>query len=297
MRFEIRAVGDDGFEEVYPLLTLFHCPRMSKQDWRRMLFEYAWPGAGPVRGYALYADGEPVGFYGTIFSSRPFQGRTERFCNPACWVVRKEFRSTGRFGGSRPSLLLLEPVLALRDCTVVHLTPSPVTYDAFARHGARPLESEVLFLPPLPGPAEAVRSLRGDFTSSPEELGRALSGDELSYFRDLAGAPVATHLLLQVGSRRCYVIATPTRRKGVRIAAIRYAGDLDFFWEHRILVQVALARTMGTLIVEMDGRFARGRKVPLALRHPTRRSYSPAQPDIAPELVDGLYSEWMSLRE
>lgn len=289
MDVEVRSVGDDGLDEIFPLLSLFNSPRMTREDWQRMLFRCSWPGAGPVRGYALYAGGKAVGFYATLFSTRPFRGSTERFCNPACWAVLEEYRAA--------SLLLLKPVLALRDCTVVHLTPSPTAYQVYARLGCKPLESEVLFLPPLPGPAQAVRGLKGSFTSDPAVLERELKGEELQYFRDLRTAPMASHVLLQRGGRQCYVVATPTRRKGVQIAAVRYLGDRAFFWEHRILAHVALAKAMGTVVLEVDARFAERRRVPFALRHPARRSYAPARPDITPDAVDGLYSEWMGLRE
>jgi len=287
MAIEVRPVGAEAFDDIYPLFLGFPTKRMSKEDWRWMLFTYPWSDS-PHRGYAMYANGKAVGFLGTIFSARPLAGQMERVCSLSSWIVLKEYRHA--------SLSLVTPILKLRDYTILNPTPSPVAYDIFYKLGFKPLESERLILPPLPGIPEAVRALSGSVVQSREALERELTGEEHAIYRDLSSSPVAQHVLLRRGERKCYVIATSIHRKGIPFAEIQYIGDRDFFWEHRILAHVALLRSTQAVGLLVDSRFARGHRTPLALRWSLRRLYRPTRKEITPEMIDGLYSEMMGLR-
>jgi hypothetical protein len=269
------------------LLLLFPTKKMSKEDWRWTLFTYPWSDS-PYRGYAIYADGKAVGFLGTIFSARPLAGRMERVCSLSSWIVLKEYRHA--------SVSLVTPILKLRDCTILNPTPSPVAYEIFSKLGFKPLESERLIVPPLPGIAEAARALSGSIVQSREILESELAGEERTIYRDLSSSPVAQHVLLRRGERKCYVVATPVHRKGIPFAEIQYIGDLDFFWEHRILAHAALLRSTRAMGLWVDSRFAGERRTPLALRWPAPRLYRPTRKEITPEMIDGLYSEMMGLR-
>jgi hypothetical protein len=289
MAIEVRTVGPEAFEEILPLLGRFPSPLMSRSDWRWMLFGYPWPHDAST-GFALYANGRAVGFLGAVFSTRPVLGRVERFCCASSWIVLEEHRNA--------SLLLLKPFLALREHTLVNLTPSPVAYEVFSRLGFRPLESEQLLLPPVPGPSELAGSLAGSYDSSPVALERGLAGEELSAYRDMSSSPVAHHLLLQRGGRTCYLVATRTRKRRLPLAEVQHVGDPEFFWENRLLAHRALCSAMGVsgLAIAIDGRFGTRRPPALAVRWPMRRLYRPAHEAISPERIDGLYSELMGLR-
>jgi len=287
MSIEVRAVGVEAFEDIHPLLRLFPTKKMSKEDWRWMLFTYPWSDS-PHRGYAIYADGKAVGFCGTIFSARPLAGRMERVCSLSSWIVLKEYRHA--------SLSLVTPILKLRDCTILNPTPSPVAYEIFSKLGFKPLESERLIVPPLPGIAEAARALSGSGVRSREVLQSELAGEEQAIYRDLGSSRVAQHVLLRRGGRKCYVVATPVHRRGIPFAEIQYIGDREFFWEHRILAHAALLRPTRAMALWVDSRFAGKRRPPLALRWPARRLYRPIRKEITPEMIDGLYSEMMGLR-
>jgi hypothetical protein len=284
---EVRAVGSDDFEAIYPLLLEFKNRRMSRDDWREMVFTYRW-SPDPLRGFALYAHGIPVGFMGTIFSDRPLLGRTERLCNASCWIVRPEYRTA--------SILLLKPLLGLRDCTIVNLTPTQRSFDIFAKLGFIELESEQLLLPPVTSPAQFGRALGGSFTLAPDDLRRELGPAERNIYDELSPSPRTRHILLRGKGRRCYIVATLQRHKRVRFAELQYVGDLEFFWERRPLAHAAVLRAMGAVGIAIDRRFAEGRRVPLAIRRPARRSYRPARPEITPLMIDGLYSELMTLQ-
>jgi hypothetical protein len=287
MASEVRAVGEEAFEDIHPLLCGFPTKGMSKEDWRRMLFSYRWSD-NPQRGYALYVDGKAVGFMGTIFSTRILGGREERVCSLSSWIVLPEHRDA--------SIKLVTPVLRLKGHTVLNPTPSPVAYDIFKKLGFLPLESERLVLPPLPGLLEAGRALSGSFSVSREDLERELVGDERRLYDDLSSCAVARHALLRRGTRTCYVVATPIHRRGIPFAEVQYIGDRDFFWDHRILAHAAFLASTRATGLWVDKRFATGRRTPLAFRWPSRRLYKPTRKEITPEMIDGLYSELMGLR-
>jgi hypothetical protein len=287
MRTEVRAVGTESFEEVYPLLRGFPTTRMSKEDWRRMLFTHRWSD-NPQRGYVLYADGKPVGFLGTIFSQRQLAGRTEQVCNLSAWIVLPEHRDS--------SLKLITPILRLKGCTIVNPAPSPVAYGIFRQLGFKPLESERLVLAPVPGVAEAARSLAGSFHVSRRALERELGTAERALYDDLSSCAVARHVVLRRGSRRCYVVASPAFPRGVRFAEVQYIGDPAFFWQHRILAHAALFACMGAVALYVDRRFAPRRAAPFALRRPSPKLFRPSRAEIVPEMIDGLYSEFMEFR-
>lgn len=282
-KLEVRAVGVDDFDDIAPLLDLFANPKMSREDWRDMLFTYPW-WSGAQRGFALYAGENAVGFIGTIFSERTIAGRRETFCNTSCWIVREEYRSA--------SILLLRPVLALRDCTIVNWTPTDRSYDIFKKLGFEHLEAESLLVPPLAWPT----TYRGSFTNDPAEFARSLSFDERSIHRDLATRPAMRHIVLRDGDATCYLVASRRIVKGVPIADIHHVGNRKFFWEHRGLAHLALFREFGALGLSIDRRFA-GKNAPrLALRRPAMRLYRPAHPETKPHDIDGLFSEMMTLR-
>lgn len=289
MELEVLSVGPEAFEEISPLLALLPNRAMSRQDLRWLLFEYPW-GEGQHRGWALYAGGAAVGFIGAVFGARPLLGRVEKFCSPSCWVVLEAYRYAAP--------LLLRPILALRDHTIVSHTLSRSAHAVLARLGLKPLENEQLMLPPIPRPADAVRALRGSFTVDTAEMRAELAADERKLLEDMAASPVARHVLLRRDGRSCYLVATPSRKRGVPYADVQYIGDREFFWEHHVLAHAALIRAMGIagLTLAVDRRFLVGRPPPFAMRKTVLRLYRPAREDITPVMVDGLYSECMGIR-
>jgi hypothetical protein len=282
---EVRAVGAEAFEEIYPLLCDFPTTRMSKQDWQRMLFATHW-SENPQRGYALYAGGKPVGFIGTIFSKRKLAGRLESICSLSSWIMLPDHRDG--------VLALLTPILKLRDHTILNPTPSPTAYEIFFKLGFKPLESERHIV--LPVPVRARRALRGSFSRSKADLERELTGEDHALYRHHSCCAAAQHLLLRDGERKCYVVATPVQKKRLPFAEIQYVSDWDFFWEHRLLAHAALLRPTRALALFVDKRFASGRRMPLSPTWPCRRLYRPTRKEIEPQMIDGLYSELMNLR-
>lgn len=256
---------------------------MSRNDWRTMLFDYDW-WQGPERGFALYADGVAVGFIGTIFSTRLIDGRQQTFCNASSWIVREPFRNA--------SILLLKPILALRDCTLVNLTPNERAYEIFKKFGFKDLESELLLLPPLANPI----TLRGSFASDPVKVRATLTENQQDIFDKLSTSARVSHIVLRDAKASCYVVATRRFVRGIPIADIHYVSDREFFWSHRGLAHVALLRTLGAVGMAIDRRCVSGDVPKIALHRRALRLYRPAHPETPPEAIDSLFTELLVLR-
>jgi hypothetical protein len=103
-------------------------------------------------------------------------------------------------------------------------------------------------------------------------------------------------LVLRRGSARCYLVATLRHVRRVPIAELLHIGDIDFFWKNRALAHVAAWRALGVVGLALDARFAQGRAPAGSLRRPAPRLYRPAEPELPPEAIDGLFSELMVLK-
>jgi hypothetical protein len=277
------------FDDVFPLLVGFGDRRMSKEDWRRTLFQYAWPAPGDDRGYGLFDRDKLVGFIGTLFSEREIDGRTERFCNLSSWIVSKSYRAR--------SLELLVPIFRLTSHTIVASTPSPFTIRVFTRFGFQVLDDDVRLLLPLATPRE-LGGLRGaPVTTDPDQVRAALAGEELRCFDDHRSS-IGAHVLLRRGGRRCWATATAMHFKRCRFALLNHIGDPELFWECLPLAKWGFLRALGTPALAVDSRFAAGRPAPFAVswRLSCPRLYRPAHGDLDRTKVDGLYSELVGLR-
>ncbi len=284
---DVRPATSADFDEVYPLLLDFANPRMSRDDWRRMLFDLPWPVEEETRGYVLRDGGAVVGFLGTIFSRREASGRALRFCNLSSWIVKETHRSA--------SLQLVLPVLALKSHTIVNLSPSATAYEVFAQLGFRPLETAQVLLPPL---ARLSDLLPGSVLTRPDEIATALDEPGRRIAQHVAGT-LAAQALVRSGERRSHVVATRSPWKGRwRLAHVQYASDWDLVWERLGAVSGAFRRTLGTVGLRIDARHLRGRRPRLSVARalPRANLYRPASPDITPEMVDGLYTEALGLR-
>lgn len=278
---QVRSVTSDDFEQVYPLLATFPGSRRPREEWRRMLFDPPWDSGGPERGYALFDGARAVGFLGTLFSVRQVQGVPHRFCNLSSWVVDDAHRSS--------SLRLVFPILALKDVTVVNLTPSETAHAIFIGLGFRILEDhQSLTLPHSALDAFAGPTVITDIGG----MRRAMEREGGAAVDHVARTP-ATQLVLRDGIRSGHVVAVSTPWKwGARLAHVIHASDWPLLWAHRSRVAMALGRRLGTVGLRIDGRFA-GRPGLLAQRRPMKipTLFRPGRPDMSPRMIDGLYTE------
>lgn len=124
-------------------------------------------------GLKLTVDGALAGFLGASYSVRPVDGAEERFCAIAPWFVREEHR--------RHSLPMLLKLLSDKSLTYVNLTPTRDMFRLFSTLGFARLDECKLLMPPffnLPG----LRPWRGRLLTRPDDVARALMGDDLRTF-------------------------------------------------------------------------------------------------------------------
>lgn len=282
---EVRPAPPEMFEEVYPLLREFPQQNLSKELWRRMLFDQPWPVEEPHRGYVLIDRGAVVGFCGTMFSSRRVRGERIRFCNLSSWIVRETHRAL--------SLQLLRPILALEDYVLVSPSPNAVALPIYLRLGFEVLEDAQWLIAPLGSPRQILNAVGTSLITKPDRIRERLDAPGREVLDHLRGTIAAQALLLR-GVRSCHVVVTASPWKGRwRLAHVRYASDWAMFWDHSPLLAAAFFRTLGTAGLRVDGRNAAGRRPAFAVRRKVALPplYRPGPSGITPDLVDGLYSE------
>lgn len=289
---QVEKVRPDMFESVAGLFGSFRNPLMAPADWRRMLFDYPWPCDEDHRGYVLTDGGRAVGFLGTIFSRRVIDGRSERFCNLSSWVVEPAYRNSG--------MQLLMPVLGMRGCTIVNLTPTGSARKIFEPFRFRVFETAQLLLAPVATPAELLRAARSRLFTRADDIRERLEGEARVRFDDHQGT-LARFALVERAGRQCLAIATPHRLRGVTFAHVHYLSDPSVFWTTLPQFKRGFLRELGAPALMVDERLsvpehrpARGTFLRKALHRP--RLFRPAHGGIADRHVDSLYSELMGLR-
>src|SRR5262245_6031219 len=174
---EVRPAPPEMFEQVYPLLQEFPQQNLSRDLWRRMLFDPPWPVEEPQRGYVLIDRGGVVGFYGTMFSRRQVGGELIRFCNLSSWIVKESHRGA--------SMQLLRPILALTDYPLVNPSPNDAALPIFRRLGFAVLEDTQWLVAPVASPRQVLLAMGTSLITRPARIRERL---------DPAGQQVHDHL-------------------------------------------------------------------------------------------------------
>ena len=290
MSCEVRPVHPEDFDALLPLLMRFRNPRMTREDWRRMLFDLPWTTGEPTRGMALWDGPRAVGFLGAIPSERTIQGRTRRFVNLSSWFVEEAHRAE--------SLKLVLPLLADRKRTIVNLSPSPAAAEIFKGLGFKPLETEQVLVPLVTGVTDLLPRVGVGVRTRLDRVREALDAPGRALLDDMKGTQ-AGQVLLTAGGRACHVIATRSVWKAHwRLAHVQYASDWDLLWRHPARVAGAFLRVFGTMGLRVDGRHMPAAPPPFsvvkALAEP--HLFRPEDAGVTPAHVDGLYTEAVGLR-
>ncbi len=281
----VRAAMPADFAAIHPLLLDFANSAMTREDWRRMLFDPPWPVEEPTRGYLLEDGGQAVGFLGTIFSARDVRGTLRRFCNLSSWVVREDYRAS--------SLQLLLPVLGLRTHTIVNLSASARAHEIFRGLGFRPLEDRQVLLPPIARIADLVAWPGAQVTTDFAAIAAAL---------DPAGRRIAVEMvdtraaqvLIRRGTRSCHAIAVRSPwKRGLFLAHVQYASDWELLLECVPQATAGFFPRLRTVGLRVDGRRIAGPVPQFGVMRPLALPtlYRPAESDLSPNDVDGLYTE------
>jgi hypothetical protein len=272
------------FADVAPLLDKFDNPKITHGQWRS-LFDYPWSCAESSRGFVLRDETQCVGFLGTIWSEREIGGRRERLCNLTSWITLPGYRNH--------SLLLLKPVLALRDCTITCHSPAPHLYPLYKKFGFSDLETHLRVI--LPWPSLPPRlGLGARVFTDPAHIAPRLDEAERRIL-EAHRVPGCGHLLIEARHGSCYLVFTRTRGRRHYFSHFHYIGAPSIFVRFLDRVKLHLLAVNRTLLIMLDARLAAGldlphsRLAPLAVPHVFRSS------SLAPEQIDNLYSELILL--
>jgi hypothetical protein len=266
---------------------LLHQPgiadEVSADDWVASVTP-TWEIDAPNHGFQLVEDGQVVGVYLALYSSRLIRGKEERFCNLCAWVVLPDHRSH--------SLKLLSAILEQPGYTFTDFSPVPSVQRIEKRLGFELLDtttSAALNLPWLS------RRGRVRVISDPAEIGETLRGDALEIFEDHRGAKAARHLVLVSDDGWCHVVYRDQRHKRIPCATILHVSHPELFRE--------MVRPLASYLLVHRRRMAMlaelrvvGQRLPLSILiagHPQKMFRSS---HLESNQIDYLYSELTCLQ-
>lgn len=212
------------FEEICQLFYMGEPPaewQARVRKYFRPIFDCTWNRAENRYGYVMVRDGRIIGFLGAYHSTRLIQGRSQRFCNLTSWMVAEPHRNE--------SLMLLAPILALKDHTITGLTPAKHVYSIYRRFQFADLETKVAIIPILSALPAGFR--RCELTDNLQEIPQYLGDAERRLFTDHQGFD-ARHLLAYDEGGHCHLIYTLTQKRGFKMAYIHYLSDRVYFQAH-----------------------------------------------------------------
>ncbi|MBO6538683.1 MAG: hypothetical protein JJ969_04715 [Rhizobiaceae bacterium] len=283
---ELVQFRPDLFPKLYDAFLHDDDPLSDEQDWRNV-FNYSWPKQEDYAGYALLDDGKAVGMMAMAFSTRWIGGREQKFCNLHTWWVHEAHR--GR------SIVMMRPLLGLKDYTITHFTPCDRVRALTKRLGFESLDLQMKVLPPVLGSRQGKTGntqiqFDGDIeASSLGSVDRKIMDDHLPYR--------VGNLLLQAGSESCYVLYTHVQRYRVPYCHIHYFGNREVFARHEALIRSAILKRHRVSFAVVDSRLVRDIDLRFGFDFwtPANAVYRPAN-GVTPDQVDNLYSDVVMLR-
>jgi hypothetical protein len=282
----IEKITADRFPEIHAEILCTWEPQIPDETWKRV-FAPQWETDEGHFGYLLVNGGKIVGILGALFSRQWIDGRWERFCNLHSWSVKDEFRAQG--------LMLMRPVLALRDHTLTDFTATPRVAAISKRLGLQTLDEWAYVLPPLPH-----RRTTSDVTIEPvaaESLTSLAPGHiqdhEALAIHDHASSG-CRHLLVSDSDARCLVSYSLVRRHRLPYCLVHSISDRELFARRHASIRRHILNELAGAYVVVDSRLIDGVRVPasFAVRAVEKLYRSPG---LSPSQVGGLYSEMVLL--
>ena len=273
---KVRPFETSMLPEIYRALLRSHAPQASEHDWHRV-FDRGTAADSEPPGYVLFDRDEVVGILGTLFSERTIDGVPRRFCNLHTWVVDETHRGH--------ALLLMRPVLRLRDHTVTDFTPTRTVYEISKKLGFADLDDRMRVL--LPAGPSRVSSEGLEITSDATRI-EQIDPSTATISRDHAGCG---QLLIADAAGRCHVVYTTVRKPLLHYCYLHYLSDPAVFRRHDPAARRALLAASDTSFVVVDARLVAGLGLGAGFDFPlkTRKLYRSRH--LRPEQIDNLYSE------
>lgn len=260
-------------------------PRVPVDRWASEIVP-TWIAEQPNHGFLLRCDGAVVGAHLALYSEREIDGVPQRFCNLAGWCVAPPYRSH--------ALSLLRALLRQKSYHFTDLSPTPDVMALNARLGFVTIDTSTVAVPNLPWPVSP-RGVR--VHSARRRIVKSLHGDDLSVYRDHAGAAAAKHVVIVGGGETCHVIFRRVRRKKFDLplfASLVYVSNPDLFRAHsaRFFRHLLLRYGIPATVIEshvVAGHFPWSREV-----SPNPKMYRSGS--LRADQIDYLYSELTNMR-
>jgi len=291
MTVRVRPITDADVRPVAEFLHAHLNQRVSADAWAAAM-RVPWAVDAPNHGFALYDlpapqpsgptphdEGTIVGAYLAFYSTRPIEGRAERFCNLGAWCVLPTHRLH--------SVKLLKALLAQEGYHFTDLSPSGNVVPLNTRLKFRFLDTTTALVPNLPWPSWPGRYV---ISADPAVLTATLTGRDLELYRDHAQTGAAHHVVLKRGDDWCYVMFRRDRRRNLPLfASILHVSDPALFATMARPLSRHLLLRHGILASLAELRVVSHRPRPsLLLRGHRRKMY---RGHLEPDQIDYLYSE------
>jgi acetoacetyl-CoA synthetase len=281
----IEKARSEDFERTYPLLLGFGSTKLSKNDWKQLFINH-WNVSEDYYGYILLMDGEVKGFLGTIFSTRVFNERIERFCNMTSWIVAEECRGK--------SLSLILEVLKLKDYTITNFTASEGVRVILQKLGFTPIETQQQLLLPVPALSLNKGAYFCEFDR--EAIGDKLDEIDFKIFEDHR-AFNCRHILISSGRDYCYLIVKRIERRRLPFAKVHYLSNAPLFIKAVDSLRVKICANLKVAGLLVTERYLKGHRFGYARNFPKEYGAFYKSTNIRPDEIDTLYSEMILLHE
>lgn len=135
---ELSKIEPSDFEAIYDKYLRDDDPRFTREDWQRLFQPICRASEQPEYGYKLTEHGQIVGMLGMLSSNRIIGNAEVPFCNLHSWFVDEEHRGS--------SLLLMRPILRMKDHVITDLTPTAPVIQISLKLGFQLINSPQMIL-------------------------------------------------------------------------------------------------------------------------------------------------------
>ena len=283
----VKEATPEMFPQVIELLRQFNVnnPTITREDWQS-LFNYRWKAPDDPLGFVLEDNGEIVGYLGAICSRRVIAGRQEKFCNITSWVTDKNHR--------QQAIMLLTPILKLRDYTITNQTPAKHIHPLFTKLGFQELERKRIILFPFPEFKRLIAPSGFRATTDKNLIAKILKGPDATIFKDHLPLRCG-HLLIHSKETYSYAVFTKTKGRKYHFSHVHYISNKPVFFANLNKVRFHLLKANRTLFTMIDSRFAGDVKISRSRLAEWAMPTLYKSATLKPGQIDNLYSELILL--
>lgn len=269
------------FGDIYDTFLKDDDPHLTREHWQRLFF-FNWDSGEDHCGYVLTDQGRIVGMLGMIFSRRNIDGTKVKCCNLHSWYVQESCRNH--------SLLLLRPLLKMKDYTITDFTPSEGVYRLTLKLGFQPLDTRLRVLLPTGGcnPVRPGNSFL--FTRDKSFMHKRLFSAERQILQDDPSGE-CQHLLIYQRVQHCYIVFSRVDRFAVPYCYIHYISNPTMFCKRNREIRSLLCRFTRTRFVVANERQIAGMRLPASFVTGFSANALYRSPQLAPHQIDTLYSD------